>query len=177
CPVVATTKLMDEVVASRLHIDLPRARQHYQQLIQTEGLANKLSEVFSEQNFEKHKDPDLMLYSGGFFGKNDKETMSQVRNSSPDQLRDNSFHFEDSRLAEMLFRYRARNYPETLTDDERLLWEEFCYQRLTDSTFGADHVMEDCLEKIDTLLSDENISDRNRHVLEQLLEYTDTLLA
>jgi exodeoxyribonuclease I len=177
CPVVATTKLMDDAIAQRLQIDLLKARQHYQQLIQAKGVAEKLTAVFSEQDFPKQTDPDLMLYSGGFFGTKDKETMAQVRNASTDQLRDNTFHFEDTRLPEMLFRYRARNYPITLSEEERLNWEEYCYQRLTDPEFGADHVMDQCLEKIDQMLSDEDINERDKHILEQLLDYTDALLA
>jgi exodeoxyribonuclease-1 len=32
----------------------------------------------------------------------------------------------------MLFRYRARNYYDTLNDDERLDWQEFRQRRLND---------------------------------------------
>lgn len=177
CPVVATTGLLNDDIAARLQIDLPRARQHYQQLLQAQGLQEKISAVYSEQEFAPQTDPDLMLYSGGFFSKHDKEAIAEVRSSTPSQLRDNTFCFEDKRLPEMLFRYRARNYPETLTQQECLLWNEFCYQRLTDPEAGADLVMEQCLEKIDTMLGDQQLTDRDRHILEQLLEYTDMLLA
>jgi exodeoxyribonuclease-1 len=34
----------------------------------------------------------------------------------------------------LLFRYRARNWPQTLTSNERASWEEFCRGRLTQST-------------------------------------------
>jgi exodeoxyribonuclease-1 len=38
--------------------------------------------------------------------------------------------FQDRRLAELYFRYRARNWPETLTAPERARWEAHCRARL-----------------------------------------------
>lgn len=177
CPVLATSKMLDDAVAQRIQLDLPRARGHYQLLKQTPGLREKLREVFVQSTLPAHTDPDLMLYSGGFFGHNDKNTMAQVRASSAEQLRDNSFVFEDKRLDEMLFRYRARNYPETLTADETLLWEEYCFQHLTDVDSGASIDMESFHGEIDTLLSCETTTSAQRHILECLLDYGDSLLA
>ena len=37
--------------------------------------------------------------------------------------------FRDKRFPEMLFRYRARNWPETLAPSEHRLWRTFCDQR------------------------------------------------
>ena len=37
----------------------------------------------------------------------------------------------------MLFRYRARNYPHTLTEAEQLQWDAFCKERLTGQQAGA----------------------------------------
>ena len=176
CPVVATSKLLDGEAASRIQLDLPQARQHYQQLKRAVGLEKKLAEVFSQSDFPKHTDPDSMLYSGGFFGHNDKNVMAQIRSSSPEELRDHRFHFEDGRLAEMLFRYRARNYPETLSEDEQLQWQEFCFQRLTDPGAGGSIVLEDYLEQVENLLAAEQVSERDQAILNCLLDYSDQLL-
>ncbi len=177
CPVVATTKLLDDNLAARIQLDLPQARRHYQQLKQAKGLDKKLADVFSSQDFPQHTDPDVMLYSGGFFGHNDKNVMAQVRSSSLEELKENTFFFEDGRLAEMLFRYRARNYPEALSDDEQLQWQEYRYQRLTDPEAGASITMEEYLEKVHSLLEDDATTERDRAILENLLDYSDYLLA
>lgn len=177
CPAVATTRLLDDSVAARIKLDLPLARQNYKQLKSAAALSGKLNAVFSQQDFPEQNDPDLMLYSGGFFGSSDKNLMSEVRNSTPQQLRENSFVFEDARLTEMLFRYRARNYPESLSADEQLQWQEYCYQRLTDSDTAASITLEDYIEKINGLLKDDAVSERDRGILEALLEYSDYLLA
>ena len=133
--------------------------------------------MFAQADFPKRSDPDVMLYSGGFFGSSDKSTMAQVRNSSVEELRDQRFHFEDKRLDEMLFRYRARNFPETLSEEEVLLWQEFCYQRITDPEMEASITLEAYLERIHELMEDESLADDKRKILESLLEYSDMLLA
>ncbi|MDO8332361.1 MAG: exodeoxyribonuclease I, partial [Pseudomonas sp.] len=48
----------------------------------------------------------------------------------------------DARLPELLFRYRARNFPHTLTLDEAERWQLFCKQRLTDPQFGAPNTLD-----------------------------------
>ena len=45
--------------------------------------------------------------------------------------------FDDERLPELLFRYRARNFAHTLNEQERERWRVFCQQRLTDPQMGA----------------------------------------
>ncbi len=177
CPAVATTALMDDAVAARIQLDLPKARQHYQQIMKAGPLAEKLAEVFSSRSFPEQKDPDVMLYGGDFFGQNDKSVMAQVRSSTPAELRDNTFYFEDTRLAEMLFRYRARNYPESLTEDEQQQWQEYRYQRLTEADGGGSIILEDYLVKVQTLLDSEDVSERDQQILERLLDYSDQLLA
>jgi len=177
CPVVVTSKLMDESVAERIQLDLPEARKHYQALVKAQGLAEKLSEVFAERSFPERTDPDVMLYSGGFFSQNDKAVMAQVRSSSPDELREHSFVFEDARLDDMLFRYRARNFPESLSAEELQQWHEFRYYRLTDPEADVSISMEEFLETTQTLLNDEACSERDRTILEELQDYSDSLLA
>lgn len=56
--------------------------------------------------------------------------MDKVRSTTPGKLAQLSFPFKDSRLEEMLFRYRARNYPDTLSSDERRLWQVQRLERL-----------------------------------------------
>ena len=63
-------------------------------------------------------DPDASLYGGGFFSGSDKRKMELIRSAEPDHLKTMSIPFDDQRLPEMLFRYRARNWPESLSEEE-----------------------------------------------------------
>lgn len=177
CPVVATSKLLDEQTAARIQLDLPAARQHYQQIKKAPGLTAKLAEVFSVQDFTQHTNPDLMLYSGGFFSQHDKQQMAEVRGSSPQELATHSFSFEDKRLDEMLFRYRARNFPDTLNGEESMQWDEFRFQQLTEPADDKTLVMDEYLAIINTRLAEPDCSERDKALLHKLLEYSDWLLS
>jgi len=176
CPVVVTSKVLDEVLAQRIQLDLPLARSHYKQLKDAADIRAKVSEVFLSAQFPPQTDPDVLLYGGGFFSNNDREVMAQVRSANADELREHSYHFEDSRLAEMLFRYRARNFPSSLTEEEQQLWSEHCFVRLTEVGGGGSIVMDDYNESIEQQLADPELSAEKRLLLQALQEYGDMLL-
>ena len=46
--------------------------------------------------------------------------------------------FSDARLPELLFRYRARNYPESLSPNERKQWQEHCQIKLLEDANGQE---------------------------------------
>ena len=98
-------------------------------MVRASGVVEKISEAFARIEFPVVDDPDLMLYQGGFFGAADKEFMHEVRSSAPADLCRFSGKFQDARLEEMLFRYRARNFPELLDAAERKRWNNWRWQR------------------------------------------------
>ncbi|RTK96099.1 MAG: exodeoxyribonuclease I, partial [Neisseriaceae bacterium] len=77
---------------------------------------------------------------------------------------------------EMLFRYRARNYPETLSLEERGTWDEYRNWRLTDPAGGASIVLDDYLAEIERLSFAAETSDAERALLEQLMEYAEQVV-
>ena len=70
------------------------------------------------------------------------------------------FDFHDQRLPELLFRYRARNWPETLTQTEAQRWEQMRLQRLTQGDGGGSIIFAEFAAQIallrETLKADEN---------------------
>lgn len=182
CPILVTPKMADPETARRLAIDGGLCRAHLAALrdfrASHEGeFGEKIRAIYANRKFDAVDDPDTMLYGGGFFSDNDRSVMDQVRELSPDDLAVTSFVFEDQRLPEMLFRYRARNFPQSLSDEERSAWEEFRFLRLTDPEAGANLCMEEFQAEVEKLLSQEGLAPRDREVLERLLEYADSLLA
>jgi exodeoxyribonuclease-1 len=175
-PVVVTPKLLDPATAERLGIDVAQCRVHRQQLQSLPGLVEKLGQVYAGREMPAITDPDRMLYSGGFFTDVDKRVMDKVRAATPEALRDESFVFEDARLPEMLFRYRARNFPESLTPEESAQWEEFRFQYLTDPEAGASITMDEYHARIEALQADASLGPEQQQLLQQLLEYGDELL-
>ncbi|MGM0680177.1 MAG: hypothetical protein ACQESY_09975 [Pseudomonadota bacterium] len=137
CPVIAPTSTLTGEAAKRLNIDIMKSRQHRQTLLnQRKTIQQKLARIFEQRPFEPVEDPDLMIYAGGFFDDKDKALMQRIHDTSPEELGTQTWSFADKRLPEMLFRYRARNYPETLTADEQAQWLEHCQARLIKGESG-----------------------------------------
>ena len=135
CPVIAGSNLLDEPTAQRYEIDLAKARQYWQQLVDNPQVTARVASAFDRDfatsaDKAKQPDPDFMIYDGGFFGAADKKAMLQIRASTPAELAQWQQPFTDRRLGEMLFRYRARNFPDFLSAEERARWVQFCQQRL-----------------------------------------------
>jgi exodeoxyribonuclease-1 len=182
CPILVTAKMADPATAERLGISGEVCRANLAALREQRGrdpqaFEKKMQAVYSGRKYEPITDPDRMLYGGGFFSANDKRIMERVQATEPEALAGQSFVFEDQRLPEMLYRYRARNYPETLSSEERSLWEEYRFARLTEPEAGASICMDEFHTLIETLQADENLTAEKRAVLDQLLEYGDSLLS
>ncbi len=182
CPLLVTAKMATPAVAARVGLDGDLCRANLaalraQREADPAGFTGKLQAVFGEREYAPITDPDRMLYSGGFFPEQDKSTLERVRAATPEQLAQERFSFADPRLPEMLFRYRARNWPESLNAEELAQWEEFRFQRLTDPEADAGLCMEAFQEEIEGRLADPALEPAKRQLLQELLDYGDTLLA
>jgi exodeoxyribonuclease-1 len=69
-------------------------------------------------------DPDFMLYGGEFFSNQDASRMAEARSLGPNCTQI-SGRFDDSRLDELLFRFKARNFCNELDNEEKLRWNSF----------------------------------------------------
>lgn len=176
CPMVAPVAMVTPDVADRINIDLALVRRHYDELKVDQTVWMKARDVFARSDFVAKTDPDAMLYSGGFFSDTDKAVMRQVVDATPEKLKSARFAFADPRLAEMLFRYKARNFPEILNDDERAQWQEYRFCRLTDPEGGAAITMEAYQEKLELLYEQYEADDKKSAVIHQLMEWGDGLL-
>jgi exodeoxyribonuclease-1 len=89
--------------------------------------------VFTRHYDSPPLDPEWQLYSGGFFSAQDKALMQTLQQAAPEQLAALAERFSDPRLPDMLFRYRARNYPDSLSSQEQQQWHHYCTERLQHS--------------------------------------------
>ena len=93
------------------------------------ALAEKVRQVFGKERAFETPDADASLY-GGFLADGDRKRFQDVRATPPAELGLRDFGFRDARLPELLFRYRARNWPATLTANEHERWNDYRRQRL-----------------------------------------------
>nr|WP_272679890.1 exodeoxyribonuclease I [Providencia sp. PROV032] len=137
CPILAPEKTLRPEDAQRTGVDRDLCMRNLEILRKTPVIRNKLIELFSEpQIFAESDDVDTQIYNG-FFGTSDRSTMDIIRETSPQNLPALELSFEDKRLKELFFRYKARNYPATLSYDEQQRWlqhrrDYFNEERLTD---------------------------------------------
>ncbi|MCY7354771.1 MAG: exodeoxyribonuclease I [Lysobacter sp.] len=97
------------------------------------ALAEKVRQVYASERAREPGDVDASLYDG-FVSDADKSKFATVRSLQPHLLGSHAFGFQDSRLPELLFRYLARNWPDTLTQPERDCWDNLRRRRLQDDS-------------------------------------------
>jgi len=130
-PALAPLSVLKGADHDRLGLDMAAVERHLDMLRNADGLAEKLRQIYGQAaSLPPAEDPELALY-GAFLPDADRRLLGDVRATPPDQLGTRLFNFRDPRYPELLFRYRARNWPETLSPDERDRWEAFRVDRLT----------------------------------------------
>ncbi|SFV85449.1 Exodeoxyribonuclease I [hydrothermal vent metagenome] len=77
----------------------------------------------NDQERIKTTDVDQTLYDG-FMDNGDKRIGDQIQTLSVDALKDFHPKFKDDKLSILLMRFKARNYPEALSEDEAEDWFE-----------------------------------------------------
>jgi len=138
CPIIAPFMTLDGKAAKKYGIDLNVCRENLDMIKNAPGLSKKIQKVLTETEFEKRTDPDQMLYGGPFFSDDDKQRMTEIHAMAPEELAGYHPPFADARLPEMLFRMRARNWPENLTTEEQAQWQEFRKSRLDLESYLAE---------------------------------------
>ncbi|CRG48616.1 exodeoxyribonuclease I [Yersinia pseudotuberculosis] len=122
CPVLAPAKTLLPENADRLGIDRQRCLQNLQLLRQNPQVREKVVALFAQaEPFAVADDVDTQLYNG-FFSDADRATMKIIQQTEPQNLPALDLTFQDPRLEALLFRFRARNYPNTLNDSEQQRW-------------------------------------------------------
>lgn len=168
CPIVASPAVLPPERAALYGIDTELCKQHWQKIIDMPALARKVAGVFRAEEMPIQQDPDFMIYSGGFFSDQDKDLMRIVRATDAEELSRLDLPFKDSRLKEMLFRYRARNYPESLRPEEQERWSKFRMVRLRDPELKASYDQEFQAAR-------EQADAAQQETLDRLQEYVDGL--
>jgi exodeoxyribonuclease-1 len=175
CPVVVPMNTLTPEAAERWSIDVAQGDRHREQLMAHAGVVQKLEAVHRRSEFEPVSDPDQALYSGGFFSRDDRQRMQRILATPPGELGSFPLVFDDDRLPEMLFRYRARNWPDSLDAEERARWEEFRQARLLEPDGGASITLDDYLTTLDQLEADPQTPPEKLPLIAQLLAWAEEI--
>jgi exodeoxyribonuclease-1 len=168
--VVGNLKTLNPERAAELGIDVEAALRMADLAAALPDLSHLWREVF-HRPAEAAPDVDEDLY-GGFVGNSDRRLLTQLRAMSPQDLAHADAAFDDARLDQILFRYRARNFPETLSEQEVLRWEAHRVARLFEGQGGA-RTVDQLFEEIDQL--SETVDERGEEVLGALYDYAEMI--
>ena len=166
--VIGNLKTLSPEMAAKWGLDMPQALRHAEVVAKKANLlAGMWPAVFERPAREGTTDVDEDLY-GGFIGNDDRRTLQNLRGLGGAQLAAKLPAFSDPRLDELLFRYRARNFPETLDAGGRAQWLEHCVHRLHDGA-GGGLTLHAFFEQIDAL--GEDADERGQDLLGALVDY------
>ena len=125
CPAIAPLGVLDDETRERLDIDLDVVRKHMTIITQHAEFAHAVHEAFQmREPYVIVDDVEHKLYDG-FIPDKDKPRISAVRSAQANELADFHPQFIDERLDELLFRYKARQFPSSLSEAEHEEWETY----------------------------------------------------
>jgi exodeoxyribonuclease-1 len=118
-------------------------------------------------------DVDGDLY-GGFLSSGDRRKLDHLRSLQGDALHSARTAFEDERLEELFFRYRARNFLQGMAAADQARWFAHCLARLQSGQDGARSVaaLHAQIESLQETCED----DAQQAVLEDVYSYADELV-
>ncbi len=130
CPAIAPVGVLRKEDQDRLHIQLETIHAHIGILTKNPAFAGAVREAFEmREPYQNSTDVEAQLYDG-FINDKDKIKIAAVRAADDNTLADFHPSFVDERLAELLFRYKARWFPKSLSEEESVQWEKFRYEKL-----------------------------------------------
>lgn len=176
CPVLAPATMLSPAEAQRLSISGELCRQHLAMLRDSRIVwQDKLQAVYAESGFDAEKNPDHMLYSGGFFSDTDRHLMEEVRQTPPELLAGLKLPFQDQRLPELLLRYKARNFPFSLTEDEQQQWEEYRSRQLLGPDNDGCLTITALFDELNRIAAERELTSRDQQILEDLASYAESI--
>lgn len=180
CPAVAPLSVLDSASRERLQLDLELINDNYKKLKAQPGLYQQLLAAIKTMDKQRQaglltdrQQVDEQLYED-FFDDNDKTAMSVVRAADSSEIGSLSLEFKDQRLKELFPLYKARNFPDSLTTEERVAWDEFRNQKLLKG--GDKSPAARYFARLSELAARSDLSSHGSYLLTELQLYGEAIL-
>ena len=170
-PMVGTNlKVLTPAVRQRWGLDVEQQLRHAEHARSLPDMSALWADVFARSDTAA-RDVDEDLY-GGFVGNADRRRLESLRKLNGDELARARTGFDDARLGELVWRYRCRNFPETLSGADAARWQAHCAARLHEGAGGA-RTLAQLVDAIDAL--SDTASERDAGILEALYDYAESI--
>lgn len=171
CPVLAPGNTLRPQDAERLGIERQRCLDNLTLLRQHPEIREKVVELFAgAEPFVSSDNVDAQLYDG-FFSDADRTAMNIIQQTAPEHLPALDLTFNDPRIAKLLFRYRARNFPGTLDEAEQHRWLQHRRDALSPQR------VQDYLQQLEMLFTQYEGDKVKMNQLKALFEYARELVS
>ena len=168
--VVGNLTTLTPALAERWGIDVSQAARHADAARALPDMSATWGQVFKRPP-EAKPDVDQDLY-GGFVGNEDRRRLNRLRGLPPEELARDGTGFDDGRLAELAWRYRARNFPQTLTPEDQERWEAHRMAMLVEGE-GGGLTFDALFERLDQLGAEAD--ERGQQILEAVYDYAESI--
>ena len=169
--VVGNVNTLTPALAQRWGLDLAQAARHAEAARALPDMSAIWAKVFQRPQ-EEPLDVDQDLY-GGFLGNEDRRRLNRLRALSGEELARERLGFDDPRLAELVWRYRARNFPQTLSPEEQERWEAHRTAMLVEGQ-GGGLSFDALFEQLDTLGAEAE-DERSQEILGAVYDYAESI--
>jgi len=130
CPAVAPIEAMNRDVEVRINLTLKQAEAHLKTLLTNKSFGDMVRTIWAEKQWpEGPDDVDYQLYDS-LMDNSDKPKLEKLHGMKESDLADFQPVFTDERLDSMLLRYKARNFPKSLSLKEQTIWQAYKRKRI-----------------------------------------------
>lgn len=181
--VFSNLDVVSNLRAAELGLDVDAAMKNAATMVrvlQAVDVDRLLGVVFARDSLDAEADAEVALYAG-LLGNTDRRTLDQLRLLDPRELSAARPEFDDSRLATLWLRYKARHYPDALSPRERDKWEEHRFEKLVTGA-GASRsvamVREDVVRYRRALVASSDLVDPGKlRILDDVLAHANGIAA
>ena len=128
---------LENKITDQLQIDIDKCMDNLSYIRDNKTqIKQKIKSIYTNDSERTPAlDVDQSLYDN-FIDKADRLICNQIQNLSSDELRDFKPQFKDKKLSKLLLNFKARNFPESLTESEQEEWFEIVQSRVQNGENG-----------------------------------------
>ena len=128
---------LENKITEQLQIDIDKCMDNLSYIRDNQTqIKQKIKSIYTNDSERTPAlDVDQSLYDN-FIDKADRLICNQIQNLSSDELKKFKPQFKDKKLSKLLLNFKARNFPESLTESEQEEWFEIVQSRVQNGENG-----------------------------------------
>ncbi|NYT52803.1 MAG: exodeoxyribonuclease I [Candidatus Vesicomyosocius endoextente] len=129
---------LESKITKQLKINMSTCLQRLEFIKENQIIINKVVQDLYRNDTQRQpsSDVDQALYDDFINDNTDKYICNQIQTLSTNELKNFHPKFKDNRLSKLLIHFKARNYPDVLTKNEKEEWFKTVQERIQTGTNG-----------------------------------------